>query len=145
MRSRQRKHIERIIKRSPIIAFTKENGVKIQSLLNKEDFSLFSKTMGLNKEYIDSTNYKEVKEEMYSHLLMFTDNYLLSGGHEEVYLLIPLKNGKYQVIEKENIDQWRDAYWKKEDPDNKRDWCYFDEDINDLFDYIMEKFDKYNR
>jgi hypothetical protein len=145
MKSRQRKHIERLIKRSPIIAFSKGDTVKKQTVLRKEKLTLFSKSMGLSKEYIDSTNYKEVKEEMYSNLLMFTDNYFLSGGHKEVYLLIPLKSGKYQVIEKENIDLWRDAYWKKEDPENKRDWCYFDEDINELFDYIMQKFDKYNK
>ncbi|PLS19450.1 hypothetical protein CVD28_03270 [Bacillus sp. M6-12] len=142
MKSRQKKHLQKIIKRSPIVSFSQDDKFQIGDIVSKQDFS---QACGLDDEFITTTSFKIAKEDMYSDLIMFVDNYLVSGGHQFVYLLLPTTEGKYRIVEKERKAEWQDKYWKKEDPDNQRDWCYFDEDINDLFDYIMKKFDKYNK
>lgn len=111
----------------------------------KEELNLFTKQVGLDDTYVFSNKYKKIKKEMYSNLLLFMDNYLLCGGHHYIYLLVPLSDGSYRIIEKENMQTWKDSYWKKEDPEHKRNWSYFDEDINDLFDYILHEFDKNNK
>jgi hypothetical protein len=80
---------------------------------------------------------------MYVDLQLFTDNYLHCGGHEYIYLLLPTIDNQYIVVEKENTSDWADAYWKKEDPHNERDWAYVDEDKNDLFYFVINKYDKH--
>lgn len=142
MKSRQKKHLQKIIKRSPIIAFSQEDKFQKGDIVSKQDFS---KACGLDNEFVTTTSFRKAKEDMRSDLIMFVDNYLVSGGHQFVYLLVPTTEGEYLIVEKEQKAKWQDKYWGKEDPENKRDWCYFDEDINELFDYILDVFDKYNK
>ncbi|GAB6440151.1 hypothetical protein bcgnr5369_01640 [Bacillus cereus] len=143
MKSRYKKHLKRIENRSPIIAFSIDNLYNKSDIINTESLHTFNKYMGLNSTEAFSTKYKSIKEEMHTNLIMFTDNYLMCGNHEYIYLLLPLLDGTYKVIEKENKTKWANAYWKKEDPNNERDWCFIDEDIDDLFCYIIEKFEKH--
>lgn len=145
LKSRYKKNLVRIMKNSPIVAFSKETPFDKGQILSKEDLQQFNKMEKLNEEFISTTNYIRFKEEMYSNFISFVDNYLNSGNHKTVYLLIPRSNGTYQVMEKESISEWADAYWKREDPENKRDWAYFDEDTVDLFDYIHKQFRKHTK
>jgi hypothetical protein len=144
MKSRLRKHLKSVERKSPLIGFSTEDLFLKDSILTKDALSQLNKYVGLEYDLdIESTNYKDAKREMYSNLVQFTDNYLVCGGHKYIYLLLPLSRdeGTYVLLEKEDIVEWSKSYWSKEDPNNKRDWSYVDEDVNDLFDYILEKFD----
>ncbi|WP_242298027.1 hypothetical protein [Bacillus cereus group sp. BfR-BA-01382] len=143
MKSRYKKHLKRMSKRSPIISFSQADIHHKGSVLIEDELSTFSQHMKLNHEETYSDTYTSKKEEMISNLYFFVDNYLMCGGHNYVFLLVPLSNGFYQVFEKENISEWVNAYWQKEDPKNQRDWSYMDEDINDLFDYMINQFNKH--
>ncbi|SME50606.1 hypothetical protein BACERE00183_04524 [Bacillus cereus] len=143
MKSRYKKHLKRMSKRSPIISFSQADIHHKGSFLIEDELSTFSQHMKLNHEETYSDTYTSKKEEMISNLYFFVDNYLMCGGHNYVFLLVPLSNGFYQVFEKENISEWVNAYWQKEDPKNQRDWSYMDEDINDLFDYMINQFNKH--
>ncbi|MES5838016.1 hypothetical protein [Bacillus cereus group sp. MG11] len=143
MKSRYKKHLKRMSKRSPIISFSQADIHHKGSVLIEDELSTFSQHMKLDPEETYSTTYTSKKEEMISNLYFFVDNYLMCGGHTHIFLLVPLTNGFYQVLEKENISEWVNAYWKKEDPNNQRDWRYMDEDINDLFDYMINQFNKH--
>lgn len=144
MKSRYRKHLERIINRSPIVAFSIENLFENKQTINKDELIKFNKHKGLDREYT-SNSYKLIKREMLSDLILFTDNYFLCGGHKYVYLLLPLGKDTFKIVEKESIKEWSKKYWQKEDPENKRDWCYIDEDTIDLYYYIMNSFYKHNK
>ncbi|MDX5808611.1 hypothetical protein [Bacillus cereus group sp. BfR-BA-02730] len=143
MKSRYKKHLKRMSKRSPIISFSQADIHHKGSVLIEDELSTFSQHMKLNHEETYSDTYTSKKKEMISNLYFFVDNYLMCGGHNYVFLLVPLSNGFYQVFEKENISEWVNAYWQKEDPKNQRDWSYMDEDINDLFDYMINQFNKH--
>ena len=143
MKSRYKKHLKRITNKSPIIAFSIDNLYNKSDIVHKESLHTFNEYMGLDATQAFSTKYKFIKEEMYSNLIMFIDNYLICGNHEYIYLLLPTSDDTYKVIEKENITDWANVYWKKEDPNNEPDWRFMDEDINDLFSYMIGKFDKY--
>ena len=145
MKSRYEKHLKRITNRSPVIAFSKEDIFEKKDLVYKAELNRFNQHERLDKTYSTINSYKSIKEEMLSNLMMFTDNYMFCGGHSFVYLLIPNNAGFYKIAEKETISKWAEAYWQKEDPENKRDWAYIDEDIHELFSYIMDKFEKYNK
>lgn len=143
MKSRYKKHLQRMSKRSPIISFSKTDIHHKGSILTENELSTFSQHMKLDLEETYSATYTSKKEEMISNLYFFVDNYLMCGGHTYTFLLIPFHNGTYKIIEKESISEWVTAYWKKEDPQNQRDWSYMDEDINDLFDYMIKQFKKH--
>ena len=145
MKSRYRKHLQRIEKQSPIVAFSEEDLFTKGTIVITDELNTFNKHIGLDIKETYATSYKVIKDYMAVNVIMFTDNYLACGGHRFVYLLVPRPNQKYEIIEKENIVQWSEDYWKREDPENKRDWCYYDEDISDLYKYIEEKFNKHSR
>lgn len=145
MKSRYRKHIERIEKRSPILAFSKEDVFQKQDILTKEDFETFNKHEKLDRETVYAPRYRHLKQEMLTSVQMFLDNYLLCGGHEFVFLLLPTEEDRYKIVEKESLAEWAKKYWEKEDPENKRDWSYIDEDVNDLYNYMIKQFNRHNK
>jgi len=145
MKSRHKKHLQRIIKRSPIVSFSIENLFKKNQYLTKEELSTFNESIGMDMEYVYSKKYKCIKKEMFTNVILFVDNYLVCGGHHFIYLLIPQPDGTYYLTEKENVSEWVKAYWDKVDPHNKRKWMFIDEDVNDLFDYMLGKFEKHLR
>lgn len=145
MKSRYKKHLKRIEKNSPLIAFSVNDIYSRNDILKRNELNEFDKHTGLDKSEAYSPAYKLIKQDMQSNLILFMDNYLMCGGHEYIFLLIPYKNDTYKIVEKESINKWAEAYWKREDPLNKRKWSYIDEDINDLFDYMIEKFNKHKK
>lgn len=142
MKSRYRKHINSIVRNSPLIAFSREDQFGKNIVIPKADLSYFTEYVRLDDTDSFETTYKLKLKDMYSNVVMFTDNYLICGGHQYIYLLVPLRDGNYQVVEKEIIQDWTQAYWLKEDPHNKRNWAYIDEHVADLFEFILNSFDK---
>lgn len=145
MKSRQKKHLHKLVKRSPIIAFSIEEKFTKGERLNDSEIAQFEQRTGydLNDTYLPS--YRQKKEQLVSNLYLFVDNYLNCGGHQWVYLLIPIEKGVYQIVERQKKTEWQERYWQKEDPNGERDWCYFDEDTNELFEYMIEQFMKYQK
>lgn len=142
MKSRYRKHVENLVKNSPVIGFSKESVFKNNEIVSAHELNKLNQYQSLEDEVYPKVKLRNYKKQMYSNFLLFVDNYFLCGGHEFVYLLIPIKYGEYKVIEKEPIGEWARAYWEKEDPNNERDWCYAGEDTGDLFTYILDKFNE---
>lgn len=142
MKKRYKNHIKSLIKKSPIVGFSKDDLFFKHETITADELAEFNVHEGLEEITYDKVRLRDYEKYMYSNLVQFTDNYFLCGGHNYVYLLKPIANDCYKVIEKESIGEWVNRYWSKEDPDNKRDWCYFDEDTHDLYKYIMNCFDK---
>lgn len=142
MKSRYRKHVDKLVKNSPIVGFSQTEVFEKNQLINTNELKKLNKYAGLEKDDYADTRYRDYRKQMYSDLLLFVDNYFVCGNHEYVYLLVPTKENQYKVTEKESLNEWARNYWNREDPKNERDWCYFDEDTVDLFNYITNKFDK---
>lgn len=142
MKSRYKKHIEKLVKNSPIIGFSIEDVFMKEQLITAKDFEQLNKHSGLEKITYMNGKFRNYKKDMYSDLLIFVDNYFVCGGHKFVYLIIPVQDNQFKIIEKESLSEWASKYWNKVDPNDERSWCYADEDIVDLYNYITDKFDK---
>lgn len=145
LKSRQKKHLDRIIKRSPIFAFSTEGEFSKGEHLTEKDILRFNEKARFLLEDTNERSFIQKKKQLLSNLYLFADEYLNWSCHPWVYVLIPVERGGYKVVEKENKYEWKERYWKKEDPSEERDWRYYDEDTNELFDYMMRRFMKHQR
>lgn len=143
MKSRQKKHLSDLVKRSPIVAFSIEDEFVKGERVTEEEVSRIQQHVRYDLEDADSTSFKQQKEQLVSNLYLYVNNYLNCGGYQWVYLLAPVEKGVYKVVEKQKKSEWQERYWEKEDPHFERDWSYLGEDTDDLFDYVMARFMKY--
>lgn len=142
MKSRYRKHIARLIKNSPLIGFSQEETLNKNEIISQHQFNKMTQHIGLEKTGDVGVKFKNYKKDMYSNLALMIDHYILTGGHHFIYLLKPSNDKTYKVVEKESLKDWRERYWSLEDPNNERDWCFYDEDTADLYLFIMDSFDR---
>ncbi|MEI2465033.1 hypothetical protein [Niallia taxi] len=145
MKSRHKKHLQRIEKRSPIIVFTQEDVFVEDTVVNKNELRKLDTVIGLfaNESYCET--YKLIKKDFYNNISLFVDNYLTCGNNRFIYILVPRNKETYKIIVKEYKSKWQDKYWQKEDPENKRNWCYYDEDTSELGEFLMSKFKRYSK
>ncbi|AKO91976.1 hypothetical protein BEH_07610 [Priestia filamentosa] len=146
MKSRYKKHLKRIAARTPIVTFSQNETANKGEVIDKAILdNYFDKFTGYIAEQwqLEEMRYEDIKKGFYSDVLLFMNNYLTCGNNDYIYLLIPTSKNKYKVIEKEHVPTWQRIYWEKEDPNDDRSWCYFDEDTYDLWEYMINQLDKH--
>lgn len=139
MKSRHKKYIQRVLKNSPVIGFSLDGEMKKKGQV--EDLSNFQTVVRLDAQYIDTPNFKKYKAELITQFFYSFDHHIFGGLNRFVYLLVPAPGG-YRIVEKESLQQWSDAHWKRVDPKGEREWMYFDEDTAELFNYMVRQFER---